>query len=197
VLAGHSFGGLYVLTYAARYPDQVAGMVLIDSTAPEPASASSQTATVHGNGSYDGLGRVAALVSSSARLGLARFVVQFISGALPARSSEEVRAGTSTAADVRSIIDEYLEAGSSTREAGSLTDFGNKPLVVLTAGSGHDAAWQAKQNALAKLSTNSDHRVAAGAVHQALVDDERFAAITTQAILEDVAAVRSGGQLAH
>ncbi len=34
VLAGHSFGGLYVLTYAARYPDQVAGMVLVDTTAP-------------------------------------------------------------------------------------------------------------------------------------------------------------------
>src|SRR5215216_589427 len=34
VLAGHSFGGLYVLTFAARYPDEVAGMVLVDSTAP-------------------------------------------------------------------------------------------------------------------------------------------------------------------
>src|SRR3954469_6364446 len=34
VLAGHSFGGLYVLAFAARYPDEVAGMVLIDSTAP-------------------------------------------------------------------------------------------------------------------------------------------------------------------
>jgi hypothetical protein len=32
VLAGHSFGGLYILTYAARYPDQVAAMVLIDCT---------------------------------------------------------------------------------------------------------------------------------------------------------------------
>src|SRR6266545_3146541 len=30
VLAGHSFGGLYVLTFAARYPDEVAGMVLVD-----------------------------------------------------------------------------------------------------------------------------------------------------------------------
>ena len=37
VLAGHSFGGLYVLTFAARYPDEVAGMVLIDSTAPASA----------------------------------------------------------------------------------------------------------------------------------------------------------------
>ncbi len=34
VLAGHSFGGLYVMTYAARYPEDLAGMVLVDSTAP-------------------------------------------------------------------------------------------------------------------------------------------------------------------
>ena len=34
VLAGHSFGGLYALTFAARYPGEVAGMVLVDSTAP-------------------------------------------------------------------------------------------------------------------------------------------------------------------
>ncbi len=31
VMAGHSFGGLYVLAFAARYPDEVAGMVLVDS----------------------------------------------------------------------------------------------------------------------------------------------------------------------
>jgi pimeloyl-ACP methyl ester carboxylesterase len=43
VLAGHSFGALYVLTYAARYPDQVAGMVLVDSTNPasQPQAATS------------------------------------------------------------------------------------------------------------------------------------------------------------
>jgi pimeloyl-ACP methyl ester carboxylesterase len=28
VLAGHSFGGLYVQSFAAQFPDQVAGMVL-------------------------------------------------------------------------------------------------------------------------------------------------------------------------
>ena len=38
VLAGHSFGGLYVLTFAARYPDEVAGMVLLDSTEPGSAA---------------------------------------------------------------------------------------------------------------------------------------------------------------
>jgi len=35
VLAGHSFGGLSALNYAARYPDEVAGMVLLDGTSTE------------------------------------------------------------------------------------------------------------------------------------------------------------------
>ena len=68
VLAGHSFGGLYVLTFAARYPDEVAGMVLVDSTAP--ASRRSRAKHRPGDGgSYDVLGRVSALGSSSARVG--------------------------------------------------------------------------------------------------------------------------------
>ena len=40
MLAGHSFGGLYIPTFAATYPDEVAGMVLLDSTAPAAAPAS-------------------------------------------------------------------------------------------------------------------------------------------------------------
>ena len=35
MLVGHSTGGTYALTYAARYPDQVAGLVLLDSSSPE------------------------------------------------------------------------------------------------------------------------------------------------------------------
>ncbi len=34
LLLGHSLGGLYVQAYAARYPGEVAGLVLIDSTPP-------------------------------------------------------------------------------------------------------------------------------------------------------------------
>jgi pimeloyl-ACP methyl ester carboxylesterase len=35
VLVGHSYGGLYARMYAARYPDQVADVVLVDSSHPE------------------------------------------------------------------------------------------------------------------------------------------------------------------
>ncbi len=158
MLAGHSFGGLYVLTFAARYPDEVAGMVLVDSTAPASA-AKPGAASPDDGGSYDVLGRVSALVSVSARLGLGRLYAQLAYGGLPPRSRDEVRATGATASNLRSTIDEYVQANASTQEAASLRDFADKPLVVLTAGVGSDATHLAAQNHLATLSTNSVHRV--------------------------------------
>ncbi|MEW5838186.1 MAG: alpha/beta hydrolase [Pseudomonadota bacterium] len=35
VLVGHSLGGLYMQLYARRYPNEVAGLVLVDATHPE------------------------------------------------------------------------------------------------------------------------------------------------------------------
>ena len=35
VLAGHSFGGLVVQLYASQFPDEVAGLVLVDSSHPD------------------------------------------------------------------------------------------------------------------------------------------------------------------
>jgi len=35
VLVGHSTGGSYAMTYAAQHPEQVAGLVLLDSSSPE------------------------------------------------------------------------------------------------------------------------------------------------------------------
>lgn len=55
-----------------------------------------------------------------------------------------------------------------------------------------DAGWFAAQDRLAQLSTNSAHRVIAGASHQSLVADRDGAAATTQAILDVVSSVRSG-----
>jgi pimeloyl-ACP methyl ester carboxylesterase len=193
VLAGHSFGGLYVLTFAARYPDEVAGMVLVDSTAP--ASANPGTPSPGHGGSDDGMGRVSALVSTAARLGLGRLYARSDFGSLPPRSRDEVRASDATASALRSTIDEYLQAAASTKHAAALRDFADKPLIVLTAGRGHDAAWSVAQTRMARLSTNSVHRVIAGAIHEDLVGNEEHAAATTQAILDVVASVRSQRRL--
>jgi pimeloyl-ACP methyl ester carboxylesterase len=78
VLAGHSFGGLYILTFAANYPGQVAGMVLLDSTAPTSAPGPPPK-----TGSYNFLGRISALLPALAHLGAARLYAQFSYDTLP------------------------------------------------------------------------------------------------------------------
>jgi pimeloyl-ACP methyl ester carboxylesterase len=191
VLAGHSFGGLYVLNFATRFPDEVAGLVLIDSTAPASAPAPRTSSA----GSYEPMSRVSALLSTSARFGLTRLYASLDYGSLPPRSRDEARAGVATAENLRSTIDEYVQGSASANEAAALEDFGHKPLFVLTAGEGTAAGWMAKQDRLAALSTNSVHRVVDGAAHVDLVMNERPAAATSQAILDVVSSVRSGRPL--
>jgi pimeloyl-ACP methyl ester carboxylesterase len=190
VLAGHSFGGRYVLAYAAQYPDDVAGMVLVDSTAPARAAADSQT-TSRSADSYNLVGRLSALASTSARLGLARLYSTTAFGGLPPQSRGEVRASLATADNLRSAIDEFVQGNASAQEAAALTSFADKPLIVLTAGIGSPADHIAAQNHLATLSTNSAHRTIDSADHQALIADEQGSTSTTRAIIDVVEAARS------
>ena len=191
VLAGHSFGGLYVQSFAAQYPDDVAGLVLVDATGrkstPPPATSADD------DGSYDILGRVSALLSSTAELGVARLVGSYDS--LPPQSRDEAEATGSTASTMQSTLDEYLQGSSSMGQAAALEDFGDKPLVVLTAGSGSDADWLADQDDLVALSTNSAHHVVDGATHNDLVYIESDAAAVTQAILDVVSSIRDDESL--
>ena len=60
-----------------------------------------------------------------------------------------------------------------------------------------DAAEMAAQNHLATLSTDSVHRVIAGATHEALIAEQRDAAATTRAVLDVASSVRSGEPLAR
>ena len=192
VLAGHSFGGLYVQRFAAQFPDDVAGLVLVDTTGrrsePTPAASPDES-------SPDGMDRVSALLSSTADLGVGRWLSQGSYDSLPPQSADEAEATGSTVSNVQSTIDEYLQANTSSAQAAALQDFGDKPLVVLTAGRGSDADKIAAHGDLAALSTNSAHRVVDGATHESLLLDEQDAAATTRAILDVVSSVRSGERL--
>jgi pimeloyl-ACP methyl ester carboxylesterase len=188
VLAGHSFGGRYVLAYAARYPREVAGMVLVDSTAP--AATTSPTSSPSPD-SYDLLGRISALASTAARFGLGRLYAGTAFAGLPPQPRGEVRASLATADNLRSAMDEFLQGNASAQAAAALTGFADKPLIVLTAGIGSPADHVTAQNHLATLSTNGAHRTIGTADHQALIADEQGSASTTRAILDVVGAVRS------
>ena len=195
VLAGHSFGGLYTLTFAALYPDEVAGMVLVDTTAP--ASEPAPRSTASGDATPDAMDRVSALLGTTARMGLGRLISGSDFGDLPARSRDEMRAAAATELQARGTVEEYIKASTSGGQAAWLEDFGSKPLVVLTAGVGTDAAWVERREELATLSDESDHRLIEGADHSALIHDEEHAATTSDAILDVVASVRDEEPLAR
>ena len=74
MLAGHSIGGTYDMIFAARYPAEVAGMVLLDSATPEQF-----TALPKYPGFYSMYRRASGLLPALARVGVGRLAatVQF------------------------------------------------------------------------------------------------------------------------
>lgn len=192
VLAGHSFGGLYVRTYAARYPDEVAGLVLVDSTA-----ASDTPVTPADSDSYSVLKHVSSLVATTSRVGVGWLLADASYSDLPPKYRDDARATAATGMGVGGVLDEYGVANRSAAEAGELRSFDAKPLIVLTATRENSDGWMADQNEMAELSTNSLHRLEPGANHAAFVDDPVHAAAVTRAIHDVVVSVRTGAPLTH
>ena len=192
VLAGHSFGGLYVQSFAAQFPDQVAGLVLLDSTTRKPGPARPIGPTA----SYV-IDRVAALSGAAAHLGLGRLIALDSYSSFPPQSRDEGRANSSTADHLASFIKEFFAySDTAMQQASALTTLNDKPLIVVTADEGNnDDQWQSKQDRLATLSTNSSHRHAS-ASHDSLMSDEADAAAASQAIRDVVISVRTSQPLA-
>jgi pimeloyl-ACP methyl ester carboxylesterase len=190
VLAGHSFGGLYVKAYAARYPDEVAGLVLVDSTA-----ASTHPASAAKEGSYNVVQHLSSLGATTSWLGAARLLAATSYSELPPMYRDDYRGTAATGTEMAGVLAEYLVAGRSAAAAGTLRSLGAKPLVVLTASQGNRRGWMESQNHMAELSANSVHRVESGATHSAFVDDPAHAAAVTRAIHEVVVSLRTGGPL--
>jgi pimeloyl-ACP methyl ester carboxylesterase len=190
VLAGHSFGGLYVRTFAAKYPEEVAGMVLVDSTAANNNPVSQPKA-----GSYSVLDHVSSLVATTSRLGLGRLIADTSFSELPPKYRDDARATAVTAKQMSGVIEEYGAANRSVPEAGRLRSLDAKPLIVLTATRENSKGWVADQNKTVKLSTNSLHRFEQGAAHASFVDDPDHAAAVIKAIHDVVVSVRTGEPL--
>jgi pimeloyl-ACP methyl ester carboxylesterase len=196
VLAGHSYGGLYVRAFVAQYPSEVAGLVLLDSAHPDQ-----WTRTPEGEARYANDAGLYAVGRVLARFGLMRFGPNPFA-ATPATWPADVRAewralsSTSqfwdtTAAESSAIPDTMDQV----RAAPALPD--GLPVAVVTAGAnpGADGQWQAYQAELAQLSTNTLHVVIEGANHADLWADAHHAPASVAAILDVVEAARTGTPL--
>jgi pimeloyl-ACP methyl ester carboxylesterase len=187
VLVGHSTGGTYAMTYAARHPAQVAGLVLLDSSSPEQFTRMPAFPR-----QYAMMRRAYALMPTLSRLGLGQIPA---TSHLPAADAAKVTAITSAPQAYRNQRDEVSVIPEVFAQAQALTTLGNRPLAVLTASDnvGTDG-WVGAQGQLAGLSPNSVHRTV-DSTHTGLLEDVRPAAESVRAITEVVSSVRTGTPL--
>jgi pimeloyl-ACP methyl ester carboxylesterase len=173
VLVGHSFGGICVRAFAARYDSEVAGMVLVDS------SHEAQDEALRGSLPW--------------YLRLAEKAV------LPAllMGTRGFRSG----ADRRSVLREYRSSGALTAADQLLAPgaLGRRPLAVVTRGPGRGTSvpegwrrWHQLHTDLAGLSANSRHIVAGDPGHYV---HKRDPGLVTGTILDVLRSARDAGPL--
>jgi pimeloyl-ACP methyl ester carboxylesterase len=189
VLVGHSVGGPYVMTYAAQYPNDVAGMVLLDATSP-----GAFTVLPDFSGTQATMRRLLGVWASVSRLGLAQLTGAGAGDGLPAPAAGQVSSFASSPRSTRGALVELSQMAASLNQAQQLKDLAGKPLAVVTAAKGQQAGWGAAQDRLATLSTNSLHRVVP-ATHQSLVVDQVDSTHAVHAITDVVRSVRTRSAL--
>jgi len=184
VLVGHSSGAQYVRIFAGRYPEQVAGMVLLDGQPAEVFEGLPSYPIF-----YSAFHRIFALLPTLARLSVGRVLVHADLG-LPADAQDMQRVHHASPRLYRSLRDEFDQLPTALAQARAFQSLGDRPLVVVTAAQDAQAGWLPLQDKLATLSTNSSHRVMPY-THNALVMDQAAAQASIHAIRDVVRAVRS------
>ncbi len=183
VLVDHSLAGLYSRIYAERYPEEVAGMVLVDSTHPDQFEGSGLALTMN---------RVVGIVGPLiARAGIPRVFDLYPSHSeLPPLQREQSDSLYYRTPHQVAMFEEMGTIPESMEKARGTKTLGEEPLVVVSAAD-HDAQTGAFQEELTSLSSNSSMRVVEGSTHSSVVVDRDHARQTSASILKVVEAVRS------
>jgi pimeloyl-ACP methyl ester carboxylesterase len=128
VLVGHSFGGANVQLYASEYPEEVAGMVLVDSALDTRVLDKDLRKAVAG------IQPSPLTIKATAPLGIPRLLASQ-GGSLPKRLAQERSAIYNGTRHLYAVADETATVQKSVAEAtDAAPSLGEKPLVVLSAG---------------------------------------------------------------
>lgn len=194
IVVGHSFGGMLMRMYAAMYPEEVSGVVLVDALPPEewfPLDARRTHMLRRGvelsrRGAWlarHGLVRFAlrslergnqtipkllSLFSGAAGVSVPQRIASQIAK-LPRDVQGMVRAHWSRAASFQTMAEYLLELPASCAQALICPPLDDKPLIVLSASQGQPGH-QGRQARLAKLSRQGDFRLIPGATHWLMLD---------------------------
>jgi pimeloyl-ACP methyl ester carboxylesterase/membrane protease YdiL (CAAX protease family) len=182
ILAGHSYGGLVSRMFVDLYPDEIAGLALVDASHPDQWA--------HIPESLDGKLTAASnrALSNLASVGFLRMVdpvTPQVATGLPQHEYAAMRAifalpqSSAIGADILAVW------GSRTRaQVDAARPLGSLPLAVLSVTEQplYGEVLTALQAELPALSSNSLHRVVAGATHENLISDRAHAAVVAETI---------------
>jgi len=194
ILVGHSLGGIYVRQYAAEYPGEVVGMVLVDSAHPEqfdryPEMLQESKAYL----------QMSSVFPAVARLGIAHLYFatggEFDFGDLTEPQKSELKALWSSPDYFVSQRAEIIAAPGIYADGHKLGKVGELPLFVISAGQNASDGWDELQTDLASLSTNSIHRTLEGATHASLAFNSDDAHEVSKAILQIMGAAQTSARL--
>ena len=186
VLVGHSIGGPYIVTYTGLYPDEVAGLVLVDPAYPDEFV---RLAAIVGpaNAGFNDILRPLRVANALDWTGLARLLFS-------ARAQDPKLPPGAGATGVAwlfrtlpTLVDEYEQAPAILLESGQYRNFGSRPVIVLSSGIGSvpyaaqlgitrdqaersDQAWLSMNKEEASWSTRGQQRTVTGAEHAIQLD---------------------------
>jgi pimeloyl-ACP methyl ester carboxylesterase len=172
ILVGHSLGGFNLRLYASLYRNEVAGMVLVDSSHPQQQKRLPPTL----NDIDAGWIREQEFLEFAMPFGLPR-LLGFCG------SDAEVRAAECNFRNVHESIAELKAISESAAQTADTPSLGDLPLAVLSSDPNTpqpdipedlvkptNDAWQQMQTELAQLSTRSTHMIAKNSGHYIQLD---------------------------
>jgi pimeloyl-ACP methyl ester carboxylesterase len=187
VLVGHSFGGLVVQRFAEQFPQEVAGLVLVESSASNEAMPSITGRDRYKNWESKWLTNLGIIRTRKSRgpVGGVESRLHLSNAQANAYQSWHFRAKCYSA-----TFDEW---DASFRELGKPVHLGSVPVTVLAAEKEDGPGSLNKQQALAALSTHGEFRVVKNSDHFIGLDQP---AAVAGAAFEFVQAQRQSGTMA-
>jgi pimeloyl-ACP methyl ester carboxylesterase len=181
VLIAHSMGGLYAREYAARRPNQVVGLVLVEAVTPELTEIPQVQAF------FSHFLTLARLNAAVAPLGLTKPGYFFLSDriGLSSAAAREKRAALTSAKQARAAVDEvrhWPDAARQAHEAGVYDPA--LPIAVVTAarsGSGR-SAWEDARRLPADRSQAGSYTPVPGASHSSILGFDHNSTIVAAAL---------------
>ena len=194
VMVGHSLGGVYMRQFAADYPDEVVGALLLDEADPQQFV---KYPEMFSQG--DNYLKMLNGINFASRVGVGHLFFalggEMDFAGLPEPQKSQLKAFWSSPRYFEAQGAEIRAAHSIWSDALKLGDLGNMPLVVISSGAGLGFEWDKYQLELATLSTNSRYMKVDGSNHGSVVFDQKYARTVSDAILQLVECIRTGKQL--